>query len=245
MPTVIRAVFVGDSHGIIMRSAAENAGITFEHSITSASAMFLGSTLTLQDDNHLRFAIAEFRLDTSRVAPETVAHRLHKASFIEQQFQSAFDTGLPVYSNIGMTARNFVLGIATAAKANGEDVSTISAKMLRIAAREHFEPYAAMYETMVQKAPRVIAVFGPTRFNEDTKALWMGYDDVAISMLKERGVEVLDLRQAMGDDHMLLRSKFYGDPDDGVHGGDAWGLAVVHAIQEHLEKSASEQSLTD
>lgn len=241
MTTTIKAVFIGDSHGMIMQSAAAAAGIRFEYPITAASAMFGGATLTLDDSGQAKFEIAQTRLDPARVAAEKATHRLHKAASIENRFRTAFGTGLPFYSNIGMTARNFVLGIVSAAKANGEDASNMSGKVMRLAATEYFTPFANMYETMTSQASKVVAVFGPTRFEESNRRLWMAYDDVASLMLQERGVEVLDLRQTLGDSDLLLRPEYHGDPDDGVHGGDHWGLTVVRAIEAHLATSNGDQ----
>lgn len=241
MTTMIEAVFVGDSHGMIMQSAAAEDGLRFRHPITAASAMFAGSTLTLDDQDQAVFQIDPGRTDAARIAPEKAAHRLHKGKAIEQLFRKGFATGLPLYSNIGMTARTFVLRIATAAKANGEDPSAMSAKLARMAASEFFQPYADIYATMARQAPKVVAVYGPTRFDEATRNLWLAYDDAVRRMLEERGVEVLDLRAQLGDDQLLLRPEFHGDPDDGVHGGKHWGATVVRAIADHVATAGADR----
>lgn len=158
MVAMIEAVFVG---GIIQSMAAQ--GLTFRHPMTAASATFGGSRLLSDAEGRISSEISQTWTDTSRVTPEKAVHRLHKALMIERRFQSALETGLPVRSNIWMAARNSVMVALTAARANGKDATTMSGKLLLMAAAEYFEQYAAPYRTMVSRAPKVVAVFGPFR----------------------------------------------------------------------------------
>ncbi|WP_146612622.1 hypothetical protein [Paracoccus sediminilitoris] len=240
MTTEIDAIFVGDSHGMIMQSAAAAHGIKFKYPVTAASATFGGATMRKSENGGVVFEIAASRLDPDRVKPEKISHRLQKANSIRQKLSVAFKTGLPIYSNIGMTARNFVLGIVTAAKANGEDPSLLSKKMMRLAAEEYFQQFVSQYDTMKASSPRVTAVFGPTRFEHSSRALWMSYDDTAARMLRERNIDILDLRGDFGNEDLLLREEFYGQPDDGVHGNDHWGLMTVRKIAEHCQRASSD-----
>jgi len=233
MPKIIDAVFVGDSHGIIMQTAAETADIRFSHPITAASAMFAGSSLSTDDTGKVEFQIDQLRLTRQEIDEKKAKHRQTKAKKITNSFRAAFDSGLPVYANIGMTARTFVSGVAHAAKANKEDISLISKKLARLSAKSFFTEYAAFYKELRERSPSVTVVFGPTRFVEQNKTLWLAYDEMVVKTMEELDIEVLDLRAELGDENMLLRSEYYKEPDDQVHGNDVWGLAVIDKIIAH------------
>lgn len=234
MTTVIEAAFVGDSHGAIVEQAGRDAGIVFRAPITAASAMFLGSSFVSDEKGGIAFRIDQARLDDARVDPQRAKHRLHKSQLLSSRFQSAFSAGLPAYSNIGMTARNFVLGLAAAAKANRQDAGDISGKIARLAAQDYFRGYRDFYAMMLTAVPTVTCVFGPTRFPAALSRIWMAYDDVVVDTMQTLGIEIIDLRAELGDETLQLRPEFGKEPvDDGVHGNALWGRAVVNGIAAH------------
>ncbi|RJE81721.1 hypothetical protein [Paracoccus sp. JM45] len=240
MKTVIDAAFVGDSHGTTIQVAGERNEIVFQCPITAASAMYVGSTLADDGEGNITFEMQPFRLDEERNGVARAKHRAHKASQLGTAFKKAFNSNLPVYSNIGMTARNFVLGIVSAANANGQDPANISTKIARAAAEDFFSGYAEFYKFMQARAPRVTAFYGPTRFDPALRHIWMAYDDVVRDTLKGLGVALIDLRAEFGDEQLQLQPQFGREPfDDGVHANDAWGLRILEVIQQDIaEKSA-------
>jgi hypothetical protein len=239
MKTVIEAVFVGDSHGTAIQVAGERNDIVFQCPITAASAMYAGSKLVDDGVGNIIFEVQPYRLDEARIGVERVKHRAHKASQLGTRFRQAFDSQLPVYSTIGMTARNFVLGIVSAAAANGQDAANISTKIAKAAAEDFFSSHKEFYEFIVARAPKVVAFYGPTRFEANMRHIWMAYDNVVRDTLTGLGVELIDLRAEFGDEQLQLRPEFGREPiDDGVHGNDAWGLRILEVIQQHMAETS-------
>lgn len=239
MKTVIEAAFVGDSHGTTVQVAGERNDIVFRYPITAASAMYVGSSLIDDAQGNITFQLQPFRLNEERNGVDRAKHRAHKASQLGNRFKKAFDSSLPIYSNIGMTARNFVLGTMSAARANGQDAATMSTKIAKASAADFFHGYADLYRFMLARSPRVTAFYGPTRFDPETKHIWMAYDEVVRQTLTGLGVEVIDLRAQFGDEQLQLRPEFGKEPeDDGVHANDAWGLQILDAIQNHLANNS-------
>jgi len=235
MPTVIKAAFVGDSHGMIVQSAAAENGITFQAPITAASAIFAQAKFVREEgDTAADFQMAADRVDLERHSAAKVKHRINKAKAMTAAFQAVFEDPLPVFMNIGTSARPFALKMAAASKN-----APMSRKLMKIAAQEYFADFRAQYAQIVTHCPEVICFYSPTRFTAETRDIWLAYDDMVAAEMGDLGVEMLDLRAELGDDDLLLREEFYPTPeDDGVHAGHAWGMAVTEAIQRRLKTGA-------
>lgn len=234
MPTKIEAAFIGDSHGMIVQAAATDNQITFRHTITSASAMFGGSTLSASPDGTLLLNLAANRIDPEVHSAEKVKQRLKKAKDLARGLENLFEEPVPVYSMVGATARTFALRIVTA-----NSGQKMSRKLAKHAAKEFFTDFRQQYSEIAKHCSEMHVIYGPTRFTPETHDLWLAYDEAISEELAEIGVNTLDLRADLGDETLLLRPEYYPDPDDFVHANAAWGLAVAQAINQHVNQQTS------
>ena len=233
MPTQINAAFVGDSHGMIIQAAAADAGITFKHPITAASAMFAESRFAPDDAGKPTFQPAAGRIDPEVHAANKIAQRLKKAHTLTGAFQSLFANPVHVFANIGTTARTLVQRIVTSQKSNGQTGQAMSIKLAKRAAKEFFQDFRQQYAEIALHCPEVIFFYGPTRFTPETRDLWLAYDEAIAAEIAEIAVDMLDLRSTLGDDDLLLLPEYYPEPDDDVHANAKWGMDVMTAIQAH------------
>ncbi|MDN5567770.1 MAG: hypothetical protein L0G27_03300 [Paracoccus sp. (in: a-proteobacteria)] len=241
MKTVIDAAFVGDSHGVIMIKSAEAAQLEFKRAITAAAPNFIGAEFSEAEDGSVHFQISQFRKDDQFFGEERTQRFARKAAKLDVLFRQTFNLRLPIYANVGMTAVHFVRDLTAAAQANGQDAALMSAKIARAAAQDYVDGYLQFYATLAKMAPKVVCLFGPTRFQPEHRHIWMAYDDVMSAGLTGLGIAILDLRQQFGDDQLLLDRRYYKDPgDDLVHANADWGLESVQAIQTHMAASMSE-----
>ncbi|WP_108503140.1 hypothetical protein [Paracoccus indicus] len=239
MKTVIEAALVGDSHASVMIKSGEARGLEFRRAIAAAAPNFIGAEFTTAQDGRTRFQISSLRQDEALFGAERTERFARKAAKLDVLFRQAFDLRLPIYANVGMTAIHFVRDLTTAAQANGQDGTLISARIARAAARDYIAGYLRFYGTLVRMAPQVTCVFGPTRFLPENRHIWMAYDQVMAGHLADMGIRILDLRSAFGGDDLLLDRRYYKDPgDDLVHANDRWGLEVVQAIRKDLAEAA-------
>lgn len=237
MKTVIEAALVGDSHAAIMINSAEDVGLQFKCPIAAAAPNFVGAGFVTDENGDVHFRISEFRKDEAFFGAEKTERFARKAAKLDVMFRHAFNWKLPIYANVGMTAVHFVGDLMAAAEANGQDGALISAKIARAAAKDYIADYLRFYETLVKHAPSVTCFFGPTRFRPENRHIWMAYDEVICADLTRIGVRILDLRREFGDEQLLLDPRYYKDPgDDFVHGNDKWGLDMVQAIRDDLER---------
>ncbi|WP_378946201.1 hypothetical protein [Paracoccus sp. R86501] len=239
MKTVIEAALVGDSHASVMIKSGEAKGLEFKRAIAAAAPNFIGAEFTTDDDGKTRFQISQQRRDDTVFGADRTERFARKAAKLDVLFRQAFDLNLPIYANVGMTAIHFVRDVTTAAQANGQDGTLISARIARAAAEDYIAGYLRFYRTLVHKAPMVTCVFGPTRFLPENRHIWMAHDRVISEHLTGMGIRILDLREQFGDDQLLLDRRYYKDPgDDLVHANDQWGLEVIEAIRTDLARMA-------
>jgi hypothetical protein len=228
MPTVINAAFIGDSHGMIVHAAAAKNEMTFQTEITSASATFRHAYFDTDETGALKFLMEAGRVDPERHTAAKVNYRINKANIMSASFQSLFNAPLPIFSNIGMSARPFALQMTAQKNAS------LSRKMMKMAVHEYFSDFHAQYVEITKHCPKVACFYSPTRFTDITCDAWKIYDEVVATSLGDLGVDILDLRAVLGDKNLLLQPEYYPTPeDDGVHANDAWGMKIIDAIQTH------------
>lgn len=240
MTTVIDAALVGDSHASVMIKSGEAAGLEFKRAIAAASPNFVGAEFVTGQDGRVDFQLSQLRRDDGFYGADRTERFARKAAKLNVLFRQAFALKLPIYANVGMTAIHFVRDIMTAAQANGQDGTLISAKIARATAEDYIADYLRFYQTLVRMAPSVTCVFGPTRFLPENRHIWMAYDGVISERLTGMGIRILDLRGRFGDDRMLLDPRYYKSPnDDLVHANDQWGLEMIEAIRQDMTEAAS------
>ncbi|MDO5648009.1 hypothetical protein [Paracoccus sp. (in: a-proteobacteria)] len=223
-----------------MSDAAFRHNICFEMLECRASPVFLNASLEYDPGGLHVFNISPEYLDAGTYGEHKVRKRINRQGIITKAIRKASATRLPVYTNIGMTATHFSRQLAVAASANGEDPSLLSSRSIKAAAQEYTRKYADFYSSLVRMFPCVVAFYGPTRFEDHTKKAWLIYDDVMRRIMDELGVHLIDLREQLGQDGLLLAPEYNKEPDDdGVHANDSWGLFVANKIVEDIRRRES------
>ena len=234
MPTVIDAALIGDSHCRAIEAAAEAQGVTFRHTITGASPLFLHAAFTTAEDGDLAFSPAPSHFDPATQPEKAITNKRAKTRKLTQGFRALFAEPVPVFITIGTGAHAFVSRITTAQDSARLTDPFVSSRLARKAASEFFADYRALYQVIAQACPQVACLYAPTRFTDRTRDLWLTYDDNLEHEMLELGVEILDMRRTLGDDTLHLRPEYHVDnPDDQVHANPAWGAAVLDAIRAH------------
>lgn len=235
MRTEIDAAFIGDSHGMIVQSAADQNGIFFRLPITAASATFAHARFVENTNDQPEFIVDPERLDPERHPATKIKHREHKASLMAKSFRDLFDAPLPVFANLGTTARPFVQRFTRLQQDSGQPAYSFSRKLVKRAAQEFFTDFRAQYAEIAKYCPDITCFYGPTRFTPETRDLWLTYDDAISTELKSLGIKMMDLRGDLGDETLMLRPEYHAEnPEDPVHANAAWGMAVIDAIQRNL-----------
>lgn len=234
MPTVIEAALIGDSHCRAIEAAAVAQDVTFRHTITGASPLFLHAAFTTGDDDQLAFTPAPSHFDPATQPEKTITNKIAKTRKLTQGFRALFANPVPVFITIGTGAHAFASRIVTAQDSARLTDPFVSRGLARRAAGEFFTNYRALYQVIADHCPQIACLYAPTRFTDRTRDLWLAYDDNLASEMADIGIEMLDLRSSLGDDSLHLRPEYRVDnPDDQVHANPVWGAAVLDAIRAH------------
>lgn len=222
-PSVVEAAIIGDSHAIaIWKELAP--GTVFRYRMTAPAKHFDGCFYEAGADGP-RITATHVR-DTFPRADEKTLQALENARpRLDAQLRPILTAGLPVVSSLGAASYRF----ARRTRIMDADGTRFSRKLLRAAAAEFARHYLGFHEQLLPHVPRLIFVIGPCRYPDRERDQWLSYDAMLTERMAALGAEVIDTREAAGDDDLRLRPEY--EAEDILHGNRAWVDLVMARIQ--------------
>lgn len=236
MKKILNMAFVGDSNGITIIQGGEAQGFSFRYAIRAAAPNFVNARLLAEKNGLASFVMPEIGRAKPNVSREDqISERQARATRMSVQFNQAFERKIPFYSTVGTATFRFIRHVEVLAREDGVEISSISKKILKIAADSHIDQYIGFYKDLIERTPKVTVVFGPTRYDNANRDAWLIYEDRMADRLGEIGVDVLDIRGKFGGEDLAIRDEFLKSDDDGVHANLEWGKGVFNEIRKDFE----------
>lgn len=222
IPGMPKFFIFGDSHaGTIMR-AAKSLELDFAGGSIMAGMYLNDPFFDVRDG---RFVMK------TKMGRERLRTRLEDSD-LDRNF---LNVDMPILSTVGFNATNFSGPFLNSefAVQNMPGKRLISQACFRAVVEASRQGALEFYRALVREKKNVFAVLSPQRFTQDNFAVCQAFNETMVDLVSSLSVEIVDVSaETTGGGGSLLPE--FANPDDHVHGNDAFGTAVLRKFSEML-----------